>query len=217
MSKFTTKRLLYYFLRGLLVLVPIALTVYIIVVTLAWIDSLVPASIPGLGLIIITAVIIIIGYLASSFIAGPAFELIEELIMRVPFISIIYSSVKDLLAAFVGDKKKFNQPVLVEMEPGSELYKVGFITQEDMGVMGHADKVAVYLPHSYNFSGNLFIVPKDRVSLLHLPSSDIMKFIVSGGISGYQELLLAEEHAKNQEENHSEPAVKQVQSLTIER
>ncbi|EMR01692.1 DUF502 domain-containing protein [Cesiribacter andamanensis] len=199
MSKFTTKRLLYFFLRGLLILVPIALTVYIIVVTLAWIDSLVPAEIPGLGLLIVASLITLIGYLASTFMAKPIFELVEELIMEVPLISMIYSSIKDLLAAFVGDKKKFNQPVIVEMQEGSQLYKVGFMTQDDMRIMGHADKVAVYLPHSYNFSGNLYIVPRERVSLLHLPSGDVMKFVVSGGVSGYQELLLAEEHARNQE------------------
>ena len=206
MSKFTTKRLLYYFLRGLLILVPIALTVYIIVVTLAWVDSLVPADIPGLGLLIVSATIVLIGYLASTFVAKPVFELMEDLIMEVPLISMIYSSIKDLLAAFVGDKKKFTQPVLVEMEPGSSLYKAGFVTQEDMSIMGHADKVAVYLPHSYNFSGNLYIVPRERVTLLNLPSGDVMKFILSGGVSGYQELLLAEEHAKNQEVAHTTPS-----------
>lgn len=209
MSKFTSKRILYYFLRGLLILVPIAITVYIIVVTLAWIDSLVPVNFPGLGLIIVTSFIVFIGYLASTFMAKPVFELMEELIMEVPVISMIYSSIKDLLAAFVGDKKKFNQPILVEMEPGSGLYKMGFLTQEDMNIVGLPDNVSVYLPHSYNFSGNFYIVPKERVTLLNLPSADVMKFVVSGGVSGYQELLLAEEHARNQAAQHAEadPAV----------
>jgi uncharacterized membrane protein len=213
MSKFTSKRLLYFFLRGLVILVPIALTVYIIVVSLAWVDSLIPAEIPGLGLIIVTSLITMIGYLASTYMAKPVFELMEELIMEVPLISMIYSSIKDLLAAFVGDKKKFNQPVLVEMQEGSELYKVGFMTQEDMSIMGHADKVAVYLPHSYNFSGNLYIVPRIRIRLLNLPSGDVMKFIVSGGVSGYQELLLADEHAKNQEARQAEAAADPLSNL----
>lgn len=198
MSKFTTKKLLFYFLRGLLILVPIALTVYIIVVSLAWVDSLVPVKIPGLGLLIVSALILLIGYLASTFIAKPIFELLEELIVSVPLISLIYSSIKDLLSAFVGDKKKFNQPVLVEMQAGSSLYKMGFITQDDMSVVGQPDMVAVYLPHSYNFSGNFYILPRERVTLLNLPSADVMKFVVSGGVSGYQELLLAEEHARRQ-------------------
>lgn len=202
MSKFTSKRLLYYFLRGLVILVPIALTVYIIIVTLAWIDSLIPVVVPGLGLLIVSGIIIGIGWLASSFIARPIFELMEDLIMEVPLISLIYSSIKDLLSAFVGDKKKFTQPVLVEMEPGSKLYKMGFLTQEDMSIIGEPGLVAVYLPHSYNFSGNFYIVPKARVSLLSLPSADVMKFVVSGGVSGYEELLLANEHAENQAERH---------------
>lgn len=204
MSKFTTKRLLFFFLRGLVILVPISLTVYIIIVSLAWVDSLIPAEIPGLGLLIVASLITAIGYLASTYMAKPVFELLEELIMEVPLISMIYSSIKDLLAAFVGDKKKFNQPVIVEMQDGSELYKVGFMTQEDMSIVGHSDKVAVYLPHSYNFSGNLYIVPRARVKLLNLPSGDVMKFIVSGGVSGYQELLLADEHARNQEAQQAE-------------
>jgi uncharacterized membrane protein len=205
MSKFTSKRILYYFLRGLVILVPLALTVYIIIVTLAWIDSLVPVNFPGLGLIIVTSLIIAIGWLASSFIAQPVFDLLEDLIMEVPLISLIYSSIKDLLSAFVGDKKKFNQPVLVEMEPGSNLFKMGFLTQEDMSIVGQPGLVAVYLPHSYNFSGNFYLVPKERVTLLSLPSADIMKFIVSGGVSGYPELLLAEEHARNQEAGQPQP------------
>lgn len=202
MSKFTSKRLLYFFLRGLVILVPIALTVYIIIVTLAWIDSLIPAVIPGLGLLIVSGIIIGIGWLASSFIARPIFDLLEDLIMEVPLISLIYSSIKDLLSAFVGDKKKFTQPVLVEMEPGSKLFKMGFLTQEDMSIIGESGLVAVYLPHSYNFSGNFYIVPKERVSLLNLPSADVMKFVVSGGVSGFEELLLANELAQNQAEQH---------------
>ncbi len=216
MSKFTTKRLLYFFLRGLVILVPIALTVYIIIVTLSWIDSLIPVNFPGLGLIIVTAIIIGIGYLASSFIAKPIFELMEEMIMRLPFVSLIYSSIKDLLDAFVGDKKKFSQPVLVEMEPGSKLYKMGFLTQEDMSIIGHEGLVAVYLPHSYNFSGNFYIVPVDRVTILNLPSADVMKFVVSGGVSGFEELLLADEHAQNQVKNHHQTQDHQPQPMNAQ-
>lgn len=201
MTKFTSKRILYYFLRGLIILVPIALTVYIIIVTLAWLDSLIPVQIPGLGLIIISCLIVGVGYLASTFMARPIFDMMEDLIMEVPFISMIYSSIKDLLTAFVGDKKKFTQPILVEMEPGSKLYKMGFITQEDMSIVGDSTLVAVYLPHSYNFSGNFYIVPRERVTFLNLPSADVMKFVVSGGVSGFEELLLADELLKNQAEN----------------
>ena len=193
----TFRRLLSYFLRGLLILVPITLTIYIIVEALQWIDSLIPVEIPGLGLLIVGGIIILFGYLASTLIARPIFDLMEEILLRVPLISLIYSSIKDLLSAFVGDKKKFTQAVLVTMDVASGIQKLGFITQNDLEVLGLQDKVAVYLPHSYNFSGNFYIVPRERVTLLDLPGADVMKFIVSGGVSGYNELEIANMNRKN--------------------
>lgn len=188
----TFRRLLNYFLRGLLILVPITLTVYIIVEALQWIDSLIPVQIPGLGLLIVSGVIILFGYLASTLIARPIFDMVEEILLRVPLISLIYSSIKDLLSAFVGDKKKFTQAVLVTMDEANGIQKMGFLTQDSLEVLELQDKVAVYLPHSYNFSGNFYIVPRSKVTLLNLPGADVMKFIVSGGVSGYTELEIAE-------------------------
>lgn len=187
----TFRRLLNYFLRGLLILVPITLTVYIIVEALQWIDSLIPVQIPGLGLVIVSGVIILFGYLASNLIARPIFDMMEEILLKVPLISLIYSSIKDLLSAFVGDKKKFTQAVLVTMDEANGIQKMGFLTQSSLEVLELQDKVAVYLPHSYNFSGNFYIVPRERVTLLNLPGADVMKFIVSGGVSGYTELEMA--------------------------
>lgn len=194
----TFRRLLNYFFRGLLILVPIALTVYIIVIFLQWMDGLIPVQIPGLGLVIVMGVIVLFGYLASTLIARPIFDLLEEMLLSVPVISLIYAPIKDLMTAFVGDKKKFTQAVLVTMDEINGVQKLGFITQSDLQVLGLQDKVAVYLPHSYNFSGNFYIVPKERVTFLNLPGADVMKFIVSGGVSGYTELKLAEETHKNQ-------------------
>lgn len=194
----TFRRLLNYFFRGLLILVPIALTVYIIVIFLQWMDGLIPVQIPGLGLVIVMGVIVLFGYLASTLIARPIFDLLEEMLLSVPVISLIYAPIKDLMTAFVGDKKKFTQAVLVTMDEINGVQKLGFITQSDLQVLGLQDKVAVYLPHSYNFSGNFYIVPRERVTLLNLPGADVMKFIVSGGVSGYTELKLAEETHKNQ-------------------
>lgn len=184
----TVRRLINYFFRGLLILVPIVVTIYLIVVSLQWIDSLIPINIPGLGLIIVMGIIVVFGYLASTLIARPIFDLMEDIIVSIPLISPIYSSTKDLLSAFVGDKKKFTQAVLVTMDAANGIQKLGFLTQEDLQILGLMDKVAVYLPHSYNFSGNFYIVPKEQVILLDLPSSDVMKFVVSGGVSGFTEL-----------------------------
>lgn len=188
------RRLINYFFRGLLILVPIVVTIYLIVVSLQWVDSLIPLDVPGLGLVIVLGIIVVFGYLASTIIARPIFDLMEDIIVSIPLISPIYSSTKDLLSAFVGDKKKFTQSVLVTMDAANGIQKLGFITQEDLQLLGLTDKVAVYLPHSYNFSGNFYIVPKEQVTLLDLPSSDVMKFIVSGGVSGFTEL---EEAAKS--------------------
>ncbi len=183
MNKFAT-----YFFRGLLFVVPIALTLYIIILAISWLDNLIPLKIPGLGLLTILAFIIIVGYLASNLLAAPLFGLMEDILIRVPFVNIIYTSLKDLISAFVGDKKKFNQPVLVTLNPGYTIQKPGFITQEDLSQLGLDGQVAVYLPHSYNFSGNLYIVPAQYVTPLDAPGAEIMKFIVSGGVSGLDHL-----------------------------
>lgn len=181
-------RFISYFFRGLLFVVPIALTIYIILLSITWLDGLIPFKLPGLGLLTILASITLIGYLASTLLAGPLFSILEDVLTRLPLISIIYSSLKDLISAFVGDKKKFNQPVLVTLNPEFIIQKPGFITQTDLSRLGLVDQVAVYLPHSYNFSGNLYIVPAKFVTPIYASSTDIMKFIVSGGVSGLQDI-----------------------------
>ncbi len=178
-----------YFFRGLLFVVPVALTIYIIVVCIRWLDSLIDISVPGLGLLTIVASITLIGYLASTLLAAPLFRLLEEVLTKLPLVNIIYSSLKDLISAFVGDKKKFDRPVLVALSEDLTIRKPGFITQNDLSQLGLIDQVAVYLPHSYNFSGNLFIVPTQYVTPINASSTEIMKFIVSGGVSGLEEQL----------------------------
>ena len=104
--------------------------------------------------------------------------------IRLPLVKIIYTALQDLFSAFVSDKKKFDKPVMVIVNKTSGLKKFGFITQEDLSQFGLKDEVAVYLPHSYNFSGNLFVAPRENVILLdNISSSDTMKFIVSGGVT----------------------------------
>ncbi|MCG8340820.1 MAG: DUF502 domain-containing protein [Cytophagales bacterium] len=178
------KNLINYFFRGLLLAVPFVLTIYVIAVTLRWIDGLIQINIPGLGILIIFIAITALGYLGSSFIIKPIFNLIEHFVVRLPLINIIYSSLKELIAAFVGDKRKFGKPVLVLMNRQENIQRLGFLTQEDLQGLNLPGSVTVYLPHSYNFSGNLFIVPKDRIKPLNISSTEVMKFIVSGGVAG---------------------------------
>lgn len=187
MSKFTINRLINFFLRGLLFVVPLALTIYIIVEALEFIDGLIDIDIPGLGLIIIIANITFIGYLTSTFITKPFFVWMERGLTKIPLANIIYTSVKDLIGAFVGDKKKFNIPVTVALNKEQTILKVGFITRSDLQELDLPGFISVYLPHSYNFSGNHFLVDRDMVKPLNMSGSDAMKFVVSGGVSGLEE------------------------------
>lgn len=177
------KTLFRYFLNGLLIIAPIAITVFIVVGIIDWLDNLFFLQIPGLGILLMIVLLTVVGFLGSSFFVKPFLVIMERLMHKVPLVSIIYSSIKDLFDAFVGDNQKFNRPVMVKMSEDSDNHKLGFVTQDTLLKLNIEDKVAVYFPHSYNFSGELFLVPKHNVTYLDLPSSEVMKFIVSGGVS----------------------------------
>jgi uncharacterized membrane protein len=106
---------------------------------------------------------------------------------KIPLVKLIYSAVKDLLGAFVGDKKKFNKPVLVKVNRENGLHQIGFITQPDLNALGLADMVVVYFPHSYAFSGIHYLVPRENIKPLDVPGPIAMKFIISGGVSGFRD------------------------------
>jgi uncharacterized membrane protein len=179
---FTYKRIITYFFRGLLFVVPIALTIYVIYLIIQFLDGILPIPIPGLGILIMLGFITFIGFLASIFITKPLFEIFERWVIKIPLINILYTSIKDLMSAFVGDKKKFNTPVIVKLSEG--MSRLGFITQDNLTILEEEDLVAIYFPHSYNFSGNLYLVPRGNVRILkNVKSADIMKLIVSGGVS----------------------------------
>lgn len=174
-----------FFFQGLLLVVPLATTVYVLFASFIWVDELITIkNIPGLGLLIILISITVIGVMSSTFLVKPLISWGEGLLVKLPIVNIIYSSIKDLLEAFVGNKKKFNHPVIVTLNKHEQIRRFGFITLEDVSALGlDNETIAVYLPHSYNISGNLYFVPKENVSPLNLPAADVMKFIVSGGIS----------------------------------
>ena len=136
-----------------------------------------------MGLLILLSGITLIGWLGSTVLYAPIAEFFEEVLKRVPFLKTIYDALTDLMEALVGSKKKFDQPVLVRIMPGSGLEKLGFITAKDLVHLGiQSGRVAVYLPHSFAWSGNLFIVPSENVTILDVKAGDVMKFIVSGGV-----------------------------------
>ena len=173
-----------YFVRGLLLVVPFAATIYIISGALNLIDGLVGTKFPGLGIAILLLSITFLGYLGSTLLIRSFFDLTEGFITKLPLISTIYSSLKELTSAFVGKQKKFDKPVLVLMNKEARLYKLGFVTQKELKEIHLPGSIAVYVPHSYNFSGDLFILPKDVVTTLDISSTEVMKFIVSGGVTG---------------------------------
>jgi uncharacterized membrane protein len=190
------KSLVNYFFQGLLFIAPISVTVWAIYIMFNWIngilqgyiDELIGISIPGLGLVILLIAILLIGFLGSTIVFRPIINYFDRLLVKAPLIKIIYTAVKDLVSAFVGQKRRFNKPVLVRLGKESHLEKIGFITNEDLTLLGQPnEKVAVYLPHSYAWSGNLFIVPVASVTPIKASSTEVMKFIISAGVTQIDE------------------------------
>jgi|SRR6185437_11992324 len=190
-KKSILSRLVGYFLRGVAVLLPVGLTVLMIVGAINWVDQIIfnvfpQVVIPGLGLVLVLVAITLIGILFSGFIGKTVFGWLDELMTRTPLVKIIYSSLKDLIDAFVGEKKKFNEPVLITIDSiGTQM--MGFITRKDLEHFGVKDKVAVYCPWSYALSGHVLIVNLSQITSLNINATEAMKFIVSGGITGFMD------------------------------
>lgn len=180
------KKLVKYFLKGLVIFVPMALTVFIIGLAFKSLDSIFHDSLKlpyrGLGILLIVALIFLIGFLASNFLGKRLFALVERVFTGLPLVKLLYSAVKDMIEAFAGDKKSFDKPVIATISPGGAKV-VGFVTRESLENLGLEDHVAVYTPQSYNFAGNVLLFPKDAVTPLDIDSSQAMAFVVSGGVS----------------------------------
>ena len=180
------KTLIKYFLQGLFYVVPVGVTIYLIVWLVVKIDGIINLDIPGLGLVAILVGVTLIGFLGSHFFVSYLRPL-DRAMEKTPLIKLVYSSMKDLMSAFVGKKKQFKTPVLVKMGEGIDFERVGFITKEDLSELGiSADKVAVYFPFSFGINGQVLIVPKKNISTIQASSSDVMKFIVSGGVTNVE-------------------------------
>ncbi|GAB2957447.1 DUF502 domain-containing protein [Hymenobacter coalescens] len=176
------KKILGYFLRGLLILAPVTLTVYILFAFFNWLDTIFDINgVPGLGLALMVVMLTVVGFIGSQM--RPFIVLGERILNRLPVVNILYSSIKDIFDALLGEEQKFNAPVLVKVFAGTECFKLGFVTQESMSSIHRPDLVAVYFPDSYNFSGELLLVPRENVTHVDLPSSQVMKFVVSGGVA----------------------------------
>lgn len=176
-------RLANYFFQGLVFLAPIAFTVYVFVAIFNVIDGWLRLPIPGLGFLVVLVLVTVFGFLLSNYLAGRLLAWFERILDRVPFAKLLHGSVKDMMSSFVGDKRRFDKPVAIEMAPGGPR-ALGFVTVESLALLGMPGRVGVYLPQAYNFAGQLLLVDREKVEPLSLDSGQLMTFIVSGGLSG---------------------------------
>ena len=176
-----------YFLRGLLIFVPIVVTVVVLLWAFAGLDKifrgLLRITIPGLGILATIVVIFLIGLLTSNFVGRKLFGIVEKVFTKLPLVKLLYGSIKDIVEAFAGEEKKFDKPVIASLGAGGAKV-IGFVTSQSLENLGLNDHVALYLPQSYNFAGNVLLFKKDSIQPLDIDSAKAMSFIVSGGVAG---------------------------------
>ena len=190
------------FFQGVVVLAPIGVTIWVVVSLFNWVDNFLPnllnfifplqfaevngqiPKVTGLGFVVAITLVLFIGWLSSLFFVERLVSIFDKLLEKTPGIKIIYSSVKDFLEAFAGNKKKFDQPVLVNID-STDVWRIGFITQKNTEHFGLKDFVTVYVPHSYAISGITYIVSADRIKKMPkgVNASEAMKYVVSGGVT----------------------------------
>ena len=176
-------RLLNYFFRGVIVVAPVAVTIYVCFAIFTSIDNWLGFRVPGVGFLLTIVLITLVGVLASNLITRGLLAAVESTLERLPFVRLLYGSTRDLLNAFVGEKRRFDKPVVVTPVPQSGVRVLGFLTQESLTVIGMSDYVTVYVPQSYGFAGQLIVVPGTQVAPLAAESADVMAFIISGGLT----------------------------------
>lgn len=188
-----------YFLQGLIILAPIVITIWAVTSLFNFIDRILPDLldgffpelsayyVPGLGLLVAVVVIVLVGWVSSSFIVSKLVDLFDSILQKTPGIKIIYSTVKDFFEAFAGNRRKFDKAVLVSIE-APDIWQVGFITRQELEEFGLHEYVAVYVPQSYAFAGHLYFVKQERVRKIpDIGAADAMKFAISGGVTTLDE------------------------------
>jgi uncharacterized membrane protein len=201
----TPRKLFNYFLQGLIILAPISITIWTVVTVFNWIDGILPnlvhnlfprlavdqagnpQRIPGLGFVVFIGIALLVGYVSPSFIVSRLVDVADRVLEKTPGIKFIYSTIKDFFEAFGGSKRKFDKAVLVSVD-APDVWRIGFITQEELNEFGIQEYVAVYCPQSYAFAGHLYFVKRARVRLVtDISSADAMKFAISGGVADIEE------------------------------
>lgn len=195
-----------YFLQGVLLVAPIAIIGYILyslfVTVDGWltenIEKWIGFSVPGLGIVGLFVSLTLLGFIGQTAIVRPLKNISAKLIRKIPILNLLFSSLNDLFSAFMGKEKKFNTPVKVLFNKENNLWKLGFITKNTLTEIDNEELAAVYFPHSYNFSGELYLVSRERIERVNLSPADVMKFIVSGGVTQFGNTELQKtEPAKN--------------------
>jgi uncharacterized membrane protein len=177
-------RLLGYFARGCLVLVPVLLTVYALVTIVNKTDDWLGVTIPGLGLLLALTVTTLVGFLASQYFGRRLYHVFDRFMGHVPVVRILYGSIRDIISALIGEQKAFGTPVLVRLDPRSEVRVLGFLTRPSVQLAHLTDHSAVYVPQAYNIGGQLLILPQHLIEPLDSGPSDVLTFVLSGGATG---------------------------------
>lgn len=176
-------RLLNYFFRGLIVLAPAVVTVYVFWLILSEVDQWLSFGIPGAGIVVTVVLVTLFGFLTSTVLARWLLRLVDQTFQRLPLVRLVYSSTRDLLGAFVGEKRRFERPVVVSTHADGVEKAFGFITSESAERFGLEDHVTVYLPFSYALTGAVRVYPRSSVRPLSVDSAQLMAFVVSGGVT----------------------------------
>lgn len=204
-EKFLFKNIVQYFFQGIIIIAPIGITLYVVIWLFNLIDNFLPdilysffpkwmtspdgslRTIPGLGFLLVVIIVTLIGWLSSSFFVSRIVDLLDRVLEQTPGIKYIYSTVKDFLEAFGGNRKKFDKPVLVSVDAAGT-WRVGFITQNEVSQFGLTEHVAVYVPLSYALTGIVYFVPKEKVKqITNMNSAEAMKFAISGGVTQFED------------------------------
>ena len=198
MIKRFTQKILFYLIKGTLVIVPVAAAIFLIVWLVASLDGALnltthflqdeqghPLYIPGIGILTVLILLVLVGLIFTTFVTEPIRAWAKRTIDKIPLFNTLYSSIRDFTEAFVGDAKKFNEPVLVVVNE-TGLKKIGFLTQRDLSKIGLENQVVVYFPYSYSLAGQVVVVNAAHVERLNMSATDAMKLVVSGGVSGIE-------------------------------
>jgi uncharacterized membrane protein len=186
-----------YMIKGLLIVLPIAISVLIVIWGVTTVDSWLNVNnilgidpntdasrnIPGLGLVLVIAIILAAGIFVTYFVTEPMYNWFQRILNKLPILKFIYSSIKDLTEAFVGDEKKFSTPVIVDVE--GDMKRIGFLTQNDLTAIGMPGESIVYFPFSYSFAGQVYVVKNEKIKVLEMSAADAMKLVVSGGVTHF--------------------------------